>query len=129
MQTFLTVTLLGLAGSSMAFPSMALEYANKMGRSAFASEKRQLALGFDAAAQHIDVSGAHAFVPPGSGDQRGPCPGLNALANHNYISHDGITSFVQVTAAINQGSFSALAPKEHELTANTIVKFSAWVLT
>lgn len=101
MQTFLTVTLLGLAGSSMAFPSMALEYANKMGRSAFASEKRQLALGFDAAAQHIDVSGAHAFVPPGNGDQRGPCPGLNALANHNYLPHNGVATITQFVAATN----------------------------
>lgn len=40
------------------------------------------------------VSGDHAFVPPNieAGDQRGPCPGLNALANHGYISHNGVTS-------------------------------------
>lgn len=48
----------------------------------------------------IDVSGDHAFVPPSEGDQRGPCPGLNALANHNYVSHDGAISVVeQITAA------------------------------
>jgi hypothetical protein len=76
----------------------------------------------------IDVSGEHAFLAPSEKDQRGPCPGLNALANHNYISHDGITSFVEVTAAINQGSSRAL-DLEVEDTANTSVKCSAWVLT
>ncbi|KAH8659817.1 Peroxidase, family 2-domain-containing protein [Xylariales sp. PMI_506] len=29
------------------------------------------------------------FVPPGFGDSRSPCPGLNALANHGYLPHDG----------------------------------------
>ena len=30
-----------------------------------------------------------AFSPPGPGDVRSPCPGLNACANHNFINHDG----------------------------------------
>lgn len=51
----------------------------------------------------IDVSGKHAFEAPKSTDQRGPCPGLNALANHGYISRTGITSFAEVVTAINQG--------------------------
>jgi len=29
------------------------------------------------------------FHPPGSGDVRSPCPGLNALANHGFIHRDG----------------------------------------
>lgn len=54
----------------------------------------------------IDVSGDHAFVPPSAGDQRGPCPGLNALANHNYINHDGVVSLVeQITAAVEVFNF------------------------
>lgn len=54
----------------------------------------------------IDVSGDHAFVPPSEGDQRGPCPGLNALANHNYVSHDGAISVIeQITAATEVFSF------------------------
>ncbi|KAF2498991.1 Cloroperoxidase [Lophium mytilinum] len=42
----------------------------------------------------VDVSGKHAFQPPNfdAGDQRGPCPGLNALANHGYLPRDGIAS-------------------------------------
>jgi hypothetical protein len=40
----------------------------------------------------IEVSGKHEFQPPNfdRGDQRGPCPGLNALANHGYLPRDGI---------------------------------------
>lgn len=36
------------------------------------------------------VSGMFAFVPPGPGDVRGPCPGLNALSNHGYLPHNGV---------------------------------------
>jgi hypothetical protein len=40
---------------------------------------------FDAGAQYINVSkgSGHEFVPPGANDLRGPCPGLNAFANHS----------------------------------------------
>lgn len=62
--------------------------------------ERRLAVDSD---QPIDVTGRHAFQAPRSYDQRGPCPGLNALANHGYVSHDGITSFAEVVTAINQG--------------------------
>ncbi|KAM0140745.1 hypothetical protein ACHAP3_002423 [Botrytis cinerea] len=51
----------------------------------------------------IDVTGDHAFVPPDfdNGDQRGPCPGLNMLANHNYIPHNGVASMVEIIAGVN----------------------------
>ncbi|MCJ1418008.1 hypothetical protein MMC32_004353 [Xylographa parallela] len=42
---------------------------------------------------------AHAFTAPGANDIRGPCPGLNAAANHNFLSHDGITTFVELVDA------------------------------
>lgn len=37
---------------------------------------------FDAKSQYINVSSGsgHEYVPPGSDDLRGPCPGLNAFA-------------------------------------------------
>lgn len=40
------------------------------------------------------VTGDHSFIPPdfSAGDQRGPCPGLNALANHGYIGRNGVTN-------------------------------------
>ncbi|KAJ6566677.1 Chloroperoxidase, partial [Mycena capillaripes] len=50
--------------------------------------------GFDSAAQHIDVSGDHAYAPPGPNDMRGPCPGLNSLANHNFIPRSGIVTLL-----------------------------------
>ncbi|CAG8100898.1 unnamed protein product [Penicillium salamii] len=52
----------------------------------------------------VDVTGEHAFQPPNfeNGDQRGPCPGLNALANHAYIPRDGVVSFANVITAINE---------------------------
>ncbi|KAF2091596.1 oxidase [Saccharata proteae CBS 121410] len=58
---------------------------------------------FDALSTPLDITGDHAFVAPDieGGDQRGPCPGLNALANHGYIPHNGVTSFTEVIAAAN----------------------------
>ncbi|KAF2764722.1 Cloroperoxidase [Teratosphaeria nubilosa] len=29
------------------------------------------------------------YTPPGAGDVRSPCPGLNTLANHGFIPHNG----------------------------------------
>ncbi|KAK1056955.1 hypothetical protein LTR33_013763, partial [Friedmanniomyces endolithicus] len=42
---------------------------------------------------------AHAFVAPGPNDIRGPCPGLNAAANHKFLAHDGITTFNELVDA------------------------------
>ncbi|KAK2764604.1 hypothetical protein FQN54_009299 [Arachnomyces sp. PD_36] len=52
----------------------------------------------------IDITGEHAFQPPDfeNGDERGPCPGLNALANHGYIPHNGVVSFGHAIAAVNE---------------------------
>ncbi|KAL1586231.1 hypothetical protein WHR41_05391 [Cladosporium halotolerans] len=35
----------------------------------------------------------HKFIAPGKNDIRGPCPGMNMLANHGFIARDGITNF------------------------------------
>lgn len=48
--------------------------------------------GFNPAQQHIDVSGAHRFIAPTASDLRGPCPALNAAANHGYIARNGYTT-------------------------------------
>lgn len=32
-------------------------------------------------------------------DIRGPCPGLNTAANHNFLSHDGVTNFTELIDA------------------------------
>jgi hypothetical protein len=70
-------------------------------------EKRQTTFitpGFDAATQYVSNQGDHAFVPPNfaAGDQRGPCPGLNAMANHNYLPHNGIATIQQFITGTNQ---------------------------
>ncbi|KAJ3855303.1 hypothetical protein EV368DRAFT_79782 [Lentinula lateritia] len=64
------------------------------------TDKRTASVSFDAASQYVSTMGVHAFVPPGLGDFRGPCPGLNAMANHGYIPHNGIATideFIQGT--------------------------------
>ncbi|KAJ7271644.1 hypothetical protein C8J57DRAFT_1319447, partial [Mycena rebaudengoi] len=38
----------------------------------------------------------HPFIAPGPNDQRGPCPAMNTLANHGYISRNGITTFEEI---------------------------------
>ncbi|KAI1369416.1 hypothetical protein F5Y08DRAFT_325422 [Xylaria arbuscula] len=51
---------------------------------------------FDAEKQLVSTKGKHAFVPPRSSDKRGPCPGLNALANHGYIPHNGVATVAEI---------------------------------
>lgn len=46
-----------------------------------------------------DGDTAHYFVAPGANDIRGPCPGLNTAANHNFLSHDGITTYDELVDA------------------------------
>lgn len=40
-----------------------------------------------------DGDTAHQFMAPGPNDIRGPCPGLNTAANHNFLPRDGIATF------------------------------------
>jgi hypothetical protein len=100
MRLLLALAILGIARQVVAFPALAPEYANK----AAPLYKRVLGVvpGFNANDQKIDTSGSHAFVPPGHGDLRGPCPGLNALANHNYLPHDGVATIDQFVSATNK---------------------------
>lgn len=46
-----------------------------------------------------DGDTAHQFQAPGPNDIRGPCPGLNAAANHNFLARDGITTFNELVDA------------------------------
>ncbi|KAI1262475.1 hypothetical protein F5Y18DRAFT_151579 [Xylariaceae sp. FL1019] len=50
---------------------------------------------FDAELQYVSNTGDHAFVAPGANDKRGPCPGLNAMANHGYLPHNGVGTIDQ----------------------------------
>lgn len=44
---------------------------------------------FDEDDQLITLTGPHSFESPGLGDIRGPCPGLNAAANHGFLPRNG----------------------------------------
>ncbi|KAI5360403.1 Putative chloroperoxidase [Septoria linicola] len=58
---------------------------------------------FNADLQRISVSGIHEWRAPREGDARGPCPGLNALANHGYLPRNGfgtILDFVGATTTV-----------------------------
>ncbi|KAF8599575.1 Cloroperoxidase [Ceratobasidium sp. AG-I] len=59
-------------------------------------------LTFDPVKQKVDVTGKHAFIPPQAGDKRGPCPGLNALANHGYLARNGVTNLAEAIAGTTE---------------------------
>ncbi|KAJ4465073.1 Chloroperoxidase [Lentinula aciculospora] len=50
------------------------------------SNKRTI--NFDPVLQYVSTTGEHAFIPPGPDENRGPCPGLNAMANHGIATID-----------------------------------------
>lgn len=52
--------------------------------------------------QLIDVTGEYAWVAPGPDDIRGPCPGLNALANHGYFPHNGVVPLANGASATEE---------------------------
>lgn len=96
--------------TTLAFPSQMFDTSHLISeeeRRALASITAQIEAGiekressprslvFSAKDQYVSNSGDHAFVPPGAGDQRGPCPGLNAMANHNYLPHNGVATISQ----------------------------------
>ncbi|KAK4057523.1 hypothetical protein OIO90_001592 [Microbotryomycetes sp. JL221] len=63
--------------------------------------------------QLVDVTGAHRFIPPTKDQTRGPCPGLNVLANHGYFDRSGVTnlqeSITALTEVFNMGLDTATA--------------------
>lgn len=58
---------------------------------------------YNAQEQYVDLtSDEHKFIPPGPNDIRGPCPGLNLLANHGYLNRNGVTNLYQAIDAIGK---------------------------
>ncbi|KAH6888929.1 Chloroperoxidase [Coprinopsis sp. MPI-PUGE-AT-0042] len=45
----------------------------------------------------------HPYIPPSPLDIRGPCPGLNTLANHGYLPRNGIATPAQIVTACMEG--------------------------
>lgn len=73
-----------LIGEAAAYPAIAEAIANGEGT---ALEARQgvpdPTTRFNPKLQYVSTTGAHKFVMPDlTKDARGPCPGLNAMANH-----------------------------------------------
>ena len=75
------IVLLTIAGLAAAVPSIhdhnTREASPPQGKGAMPL----VAPPFDAASQSVSTSGEHRWAAPGPGDDRGPCPALNALAN------------------------------------------------
>lgn len=86
---------------TMAFPNLAVD-----------GPSRRASVGFDPTAQAVSVTGDHRFIAPTKNDFRGPCPGLNAMANHGYISRNGYTNIAEIVsggqAVYNFGSYPEL---------------------
>ncbi|CAK4010345.1 Aromatic peroxygenase [Lecanosticta acicola] len=59
---------------------------------------------FNAQEQFVDVSEAsgHQWMTPTAEDQRGPCPGLNAAANHGFLPRNGILTTQQTIDGLAQ---------------------------
>ncbi|GFF49969.1 aromatic peroxygenase [Aspergillus udagawae] len=118
MKAFISLAILGLGSLASGFPDRMGGAAHKNCPYAALKEKEDPELRrrflVDSMSKPIDVTGLHAFQPPDfkRGDQRGPCPALNALANHGYIPRSGVVSqealaltrkqFVEVIAAVNK---------------------------
>lgn len=64
--------------------------------------------------QLVDVTGTHKWVAPGPNDIRGPCPGLNALANHGYFPHNGVVPLITAAKATNLVYGRSLAIRSRE---------------
>ncbi|KAJ9134364.1 Oxidase [Pleurostoma richardsiae] len=108
---FLLSSLLCLSSSVHSFPTVlegplgqALASRLSAKLSSAVAKRAEKRLLFDPLTTPIEVTGDHEFIPPNfaNGDQRGPCPGLNALANHGYIGRNGVATLVQATEAINE---------------------------
>ena len=113
-------TLLAAASLASAFPGMAgtRDEALKMLNDQLEAEKlqeRQLLTGLaglvndvggllGSVAASVDPDNkrpepGYPYMAPKATDSRGPCPGLNTLANHGYLPRDGYVNFGQVVDA------------------------------
>jgi hypothetical protein len=123
-----TFICLAAAGSAHAFPNVVHNLAQRDHHPRAESDSwgglfPLVEPSFDAAAQYVDTTGEHAWKAPGEHDQRGPCPGLNALANHGYLPHNGIGTLDQFIDACIKGK-----PSLRGATVSLHVEFSRYYL-
>ena len=60
-------------------------------------------LTFNEEDQLVSITGEHAYVSPAPDEIRGPCPGLNAAANHGYLPRSGIVSLEETVSGLGAG--------------------------
>jgi hypothetical protein len=130
MKTTTAVTALSLALGVSAFPNMATLM--ESGSSADLVKRAEAnAAAINSAAQkraYAGDSGNYAFQEPVQGrDYRGPCPGLNAMANHNYIPRSGIASYAQLVQG--QKDMFNVADNLANLLATVAVPLDGDILT
>jgi Peroxidase, family 2 len=114
-----------LVASTRAFPTMmddnpvVLEKASKLAARSIEAVRRQQipndplgvskaqtncgptpCLIFDPQDQLVSVTGQYAYASPAADEIRGPCPGLNAAANHGYLPRSGIASIEQTISGL-----------------------------
>lgn len=115
MRTF-AIALALVAPSALAFPTFVNDDAlEEHMRAARQLLSRQDALGiskaetncgptpctvFNAKDQLVSVTGEHVYQSLAASDIRGPCPGLNAAANHGYLPRNGfdMTSYLHTAS-------------------------------
>lgn len=66
-------------------------------------------LTFDPEDQLVSTTGEYAYQSPAVSDIRGPCPGLNAAANHGYLPRSGIVSLEQTVSGL--GALYNMSPE------------------
>jgi len=83
-----TLALALCANKAMGFPALMKNIATYLsvrdttgGSPQYSPDPLASVLGFDASKQYVSNTGQYEFVAPGPNDQRGPCPGSNAMAN------------------------------------------------
>jgi hypothetical protein len=57
---------------------------------------------FNAEEQFISVEGEYAYAAPAEDEIRGPCPGLNAAANHGYLPRSGVASIEETVRGLSK---------------------------
>ncbi|WPH01851.1 Hypothetical protein R9X50_00470500 [Acrodontium crateriforme] len=126
-----SMTLIALVSRALAFPAWVNEdvmaRALSSTNSAWTEGLRQLSLqdplgvsrgesncgiipcpSFDEKDAFVSITGEHEYMAPTESDIRGPCPGLNAAANHGYLPRNGIASIEQTVAGL--GALYNLGP-------------------
>lgn len=95
-----------ILGAANAFPHMAKQLMDQVEKRAAESGVSYTGFQtteFNPSAQYVSNSGQYYYKAAdfSAGDIRGPCPGLNAAANHGYINRNGVTNLQQAIDGTN----------------------------